>query len=114
MTCHMKLMINKQVHVDVSHHVIYTSTCSYVMWLIPFAVILGLVLSKNPQDCLQSSGIYPPGLQKLAGTSANIESWESSGILQESMGDNKDLEGVVGREGWRREWDGEKSVCLPY
>ena len=67
-------------HMDASYHVMYTSTCSYIMWLIPFAVILGLVLSKNSQDCLQSSGIYPPGLQKLAGTSANIESWESSGI----------------------------------
>jgi hypothetical protein len=39
----------------------------------------------SPQECT------PTGLKKLAGTSANIESWESPGILQESQGDSKDL-----------------------
>ena len=91
-TCHMKLMINKQGHVDASHHVICTSTCSYVMCLIPFAVILGLVLSKNPQDCLQSSGIYPHRTPKVGWY---ICQYWVLGILrnpQESVGDNKDLE----------------------
>ena len=91
-------MINKHEHVDASHHLMYPSTCSYIMWLIPFAVILGLVLFKNPQDSLQSSGIYPHRTPKLGwyisqywvlGVLRNPQ--ESPGILQESVGDNKDL-----------------------
>ena len=30
-TCHRKLLINKHGHVDASDHVMYPSTCSYVM-----------------------------------------------------------------------------------
>jgi len=51
----------------------------------PPASIPRLVLSDSPQECT------PTGLKKLAGTSANTQSWDCAGILQESVGDNKDL-----------------------
>ena len=63
---------------DIKAHVLMSCDSSH-------ASILGPVLSENPQE------YSPTGLNKLAGTSANIESWKSSGILQESVGDNKDL-----------------------
>ena len=68
------------------------------MWLIPFPSIPGLVLSGNPQDSLQSSGMYPHRTSKIGwhisqysvlGLGRNPQ--ESSGILQEYVGDNKAL-----------------------
>ena len=68
------------------------------MWLIAFPSIPGLVLSGNPQDSPQSSGMYPHRTAKIGwhisqysvlGLARNPQ--ESPGILQEYMGDNKAL-----------------------
>jgi hypothetical protein len=43
----------------------------------------------SPQECT------PTGLKKLAGTSANIESWESSGILRNPQESCRNHRGTV-------------------
>jgi len=105
----MSRMINKDVHRDGSHHMmhliiyninnIHTQAHVYMSCDSPPASIPRLVLSDSPQDSLQSSGMYPHRTEKIGwhisqysvlGLCRNPQ--ESSGILQESVGDNKDLQ----------------------
>ena len=76
----------------------YQSTCSNVMWFIKFPSIPGLVLSGNPQDSLQSSGMYPHRTGKIG--------WHISQYSVLGLGRNP-------QESRRNTWGTIKSsVCL--
>ena len=60
---------------DASHHMMYPSTCLWVM--------------SSPQEYTLT------GLNKLAGTSANIESWESSAIPKNPQESCRSLWGTI-------------------
>ena len=99
--CDMSHMINKDVHRDGSHHmmhlIIYIPKHMFICHVThhlhqspDWSCLTVLRTLSSPQECT------PTGLKKLAGTSANTQSWDCAGILQGSVGDNKDL----GEEGW--------------